>query len=278
MTMGRIFLTAIFVITLLAATVVISSESDARVGFPQKNGNSNVFAIGEELVYNVRYGFFSLGKITVTVTGSKEIGNGIIYQAKADIASYSGVPFVSLHHIYSTEMTQRFYSMWFESLERRKDVWDVMRLNFDYDRKRVLVEEGLQGNAELTDTLEIDNYYQDGLSLFYFARGFIGTDENVSIPTLVNKDVVTTDFVFNGQRTSRKSKGVDYPVDVIELTGRANFSGIFGMTGAFRGWFSNDDAAIPIEAKVRVLIGNVTIELIEWNRPGWNPPKYASNN
>ncbi len=275
--MGRIFLIAICIIALVTSAAVISSEPDATVTFPQSNGNAHVFKIGEELVYNVRYGFISLGKITVTVTGSKETSNGTLYQATADIASYSGVPFVSLHHIYSSEMTPRFYSMWFESLERNKDEWDVMRFNFDYDRMRVLVEEGLQGNEELTDTLEIDNYYQDGLSLFYFARGFIGTDENITIPTLVNKDVVTTDFVFNGARTSRKSKGVDYPVDVIELRGRANFSGIFGMTGAFRGWFSNDDAAIPIEAKLRVLIGNVTVELIEWNRPGWNPPGYASN-
>ncbi len=275
--MGRIFLIAICIIALVTSAAVISSEPDATVTFPQSNGNAHVFKIGEGLVYNVRYGFISLGKITVTVTGSKETSNGTLYQATADIASYSGVPFVSLHHIYSSEMTPRFYSMWFESLERNKDEWDVMRFNFDYDRMRVLVEEGLQGNEELTDTLEIDNYYQDGLSLFYFARGFIGTDENITIPTLVNKDVVTTDFVFNGARTSRKSKGVDYPVDVIELRGRANFSGIFGMTGAFRGWFSNDDAAIPIEAKLRVLIGNVTVELIEWNRPGWNPPGYASN-
>lgn len=152
-----------------------------------------------------------------------------------------------------------------------------MRLYFDYDHMKVLVEEGVPGNEELTDTLEIDNYFQDGLSLFYFARGFIGTDENRTIPTLVNKDVVSTDFVFNGERTSRKSKVVDYPVEVIELTGSANFSGIFGMTGAFRGWFTNDYAAIPIEAKLRVLIGNVTIELIEWNRSGWTPPKYANN-
>lgn len=277
MRMGRIVLVVSCIIALFAAGAVIPSDSDTPVSFPEQNGNTSVFAIGEELVYNVRYGFISLGKITVTVTGSKETSNGMIYQASAEIASYSGVPFVSLHHIYSSEMATGFYSLWFESLERKRNEWDVMRFNFDYDGMRVLVEEGLQGYEELTDTLEIDNYYQDGLSLFYFARGYIGTEENITTPTLINKDVVTTDFVFNGARTSRKSKGFDYPVDVIELRGQANFSGIFGLTGAFRGWFSNDDAAIPVEAKLRVLIGNVTVELIEWNRQGWNPPRYASN-
>jgi hypothetical protein len=275
--MRRILISAIVLVLLGTASSPYSGETDIDLLFNGNTGNRKVFEIGEELVYNVRYGFISLGKITVTITGVKETSNGPLYQATADIASYSGVPFVSLHHIYSTEMNPSFYSMWFQSLEKNKDRWDLMRLHFDYDHMKVLVEEGLIGNEELTDTLEIDNYFQDGLSLFYFARGFIGTDENLTIPTLVNKDVVTTDFIFNGERTSRKSKVVDYPVEVIELTGRANFSGVFGMTGAFRGWFSNDYASIPIEAKLRVLIGNVTVELIEWSRSGWTPPKYAND-
>ena len=275
--MGRLFVSAILIALLWTVSLPYSKKSDIDLAFDWKAGNENVFKIGEELVYNVRYGFISLGKITVTITGVRETSNGPLYQATADIASYSGVPFVTLHHIYSTEMNPLFYSEWFQSLEKTKDRWDLMRLYFDYDHMKVLVEEGVPGNEELTDTLEIDNYYQDGLSLFYFARGFIGSDENRTIPTLVNKDVVTTDFVFNGERTSRKLKVVDYPVDVIELTGRANFSGVFGMTGAFRGWFTNDYAAIPIEAKLRVLIGNVTVELIEWNRSEWTPPKYANN-
>ncbi len=275
--MGRfILLNTVLITVLWGAAILISSEPESRVAFPQTGGNPGVFVIGEELVYNVRYGFISLGKITVTITDANESGNGTLYRAKANIASYSGVPFVSLHHIYHSEMTPSFYSIWFESLEKNRDTWDVMRFNFDYDHMSVLVEEGTQGKEEITDTLEIDNFFQDGLSLFYFARGFIGTDENITIPTLINKEVVTTDFIFNGERGSKKSKAVDYPVEVIELSGRANYSGIFGMTGAFRGWFTNDEAAIPIEAKLRVLIGNVTVELIEWNRPGWNPPKYAN--
>lgn len=236
-----------------------------------------MFTVGEELVYNVRYGFINLGRITVKITDAIYTQYGVRYRATADIASYPGVPFVSLHHIYSTEIDPEFYSRWFESLERKRDRWEVMRYNFDYDRLSVVIEQGWQYEEKVTDTLEIPTFVQDGLSLLYFARGYVDTDRNLTIPTLINKELYTTDFVFNGQRTSIKSKAVDYPVEVIEFSGRANFSGIFGMTGAFRGWFSSDEAAIPIEAKLRVLIGNVTVELIEWNRPEWTPPKYANN-
>lgn len=277
MTKGRFILSVLFLAAIGGISLLISSEPVDEFSFSGKNGNTRIFAAGEELVYNVRYGFISLGKITVTIKETKETENGTLHMANADIASYSGVPFVSLHHIYSSEMTSEFYSICFESLEKNRDKWDLMRFKFDYDQMKVEIEEGVQGSEEVTDTLVIENYLQDGLSIFYFARGFIGSDEDITIPTFINKDIVTTDFSFNGDRSSIRSKVVDYPVDVIELRGRANFSGIFGMTGAFRGWFTNDDAAIPIEAKLRVLIGNVTVELIEWNRPGWNPPKYASN-
>jgi hypothetical protein len=250
---------------------------DATAYAAASAGNPGVFAVGETLVYNVRYGFISLGRIVVTITDVVETPEGPMYRANADISSYSGVPFVSLHHKYATNMASGFYSLWFESQERQKNTWDVMRFNFDYDRMQVVVEEGGEDTVAVSDTLEIDTYYQDGLSLFYFARGYVGSDREMTTPTLINRDVVTTDFMFNGGRTSRKSKVTDYRVDVLEFSGRANFSGIFGMTGAFRGWFTNDEAAVPIEAKLRVLIGNVTVELIEWNRSGWEPPRYTSS-
>jgi hypothetical protein len=66
---------------------------------------------------------------------------------------------------------------------------------------------------------------------------------------------------------------VDYPVDVVHFDGNMDFVGIFGLTGGFEGWFSNDEARVPILAKMKVLIGSVTVELMKWTRPGWNPPR-----
>jgi hypothetical protein len=64
-------------------------------------------------------------------------------------------------------------------------------------------------------------------------------------------------------------------VDVVHFEGRADFEGIFGMTGDFEGWFSNDEARVPILAKMKVIIGNIRIELTKWNREGWKPPKFV---
>jgi hypothetical protein len=65
---------------------------------------------------------------------------------------------------------------------------------------------------------------------------------------------------------------VDSPVRVIEVEGTTTVEGIYGMTGGFRGWFSDDSAAVPIKGRLKVLLGEVEIELTTWNRKGWNPP------
>jgi hypothetical protein len=278
--MVKAFVAVALATALYAGVPNWGGDSEHEVSMLFRSGNSQVFEIGEQLKYNVRYGFISLGSITVTVYDTVDAYGGVEYLARADIKSYSGVPFVNLHHIYFSRMSSMLFSNHFEGLEKSKNAWLIMRYSFEYDSMRVIIEEGEQSSeTRITDvdTLSINGFFQDGLSLLYFARGFVASDLTPTIPTLVNKDIVTTEFRFNEKRTSKKSKAVDYPVDVVEFSGKANFSGIFGMTGAFRGWFSGDIAAIPIEAKLRVLIGNITVELIEWNRPGWIPPRYTND-
>jgi hypothetical protein len=60
---------------------------------------------------------------------------------------------------------------------------------------------------------------------------------------------------------------------VVKFDGKLDFTGIFGLSGEFEGWFSNDEARVPILAKMKVLIGSVTIELMSWKRKGWAPPR-----
>ena len=127
---------------------------------------------------------------------------------------------------------------------------------------------------EKRDTLPLDTLYQDGLSLFFLARTYVMTKQRVSIPTVVSEKRGVTYINFTTERTKEEIDAVKYPIDLIHFEGEAGFVGIFGLTGGFEGWFSNDNARVPVIAKMKVLIGNVRIELIEWKRQGWTPPRY----
>ncbi|HED05950.1 MAG TPA: hypothetical protein ENI61_04625 [Ignavibacteria bacterium] len=104
-----------------------------------------------------------------------------------------------------------------------------------------------------------------------------GKDTSVNLPCFVNEKKVYTHINFYKNVVPISIDAVNYKISSVKIDGTTNFISIFGLTGHFEGWFSNDDAAIPLLAKMKVIIGNVTLELKKWNRKGWIPPEYAKN-
>jgi hypothetical protein len=154
------------------------------------------------------------------------------------------------------------------------------RLRFDYENKRAFLEVGKklpteERKPDSIDTVTVADHCQDGLSLFYYAREHVREQSQVHVPTLIERKQESTYINFMGKHTEAEADGVEYPVDVVEFDGKADYVGIFGLTGGFRGWFSNDDARVPILARMNVILGSIKIQLMRWNRPGWLPPKYV---
>ena len=237
----------------------------------------SVFQVGEELTYNVSYASFDIGQVRIALV-DKTTRDGITYyRATAHIDSYKGVPFVNLHAIYEDSIPQQIYSSWFRSRHKNDPEWDYFTYTYAYPKKRMYIKQGRWGSmkVEKRDSLQLDTLYQDGLSLFYFARVNVLTKQKINIPTVVNEKKGTTLIDFTVQREHDEIDAVKYPIDLVHFKGEAGFVGIFGLTGAFEGWFSNDAARVPIIAKMKVLIGNIRLELMKWKRANWNPPKYV---
>ena len=256
-----------------AASGRAESTAEANVDMAAPSG---MFFVGERLEYEVSYSIFSLGTVKVEIVDTAQRNGATVFRAKALMDSYSGVPFVNLHWIFYSEIDPHFYSHFFSGVDN-KDTNNVSYsdYSFDYPRDRVFVERGIRQQhdsaTKTTDTISCT--YQDGLSLFYYARGNVHSNEPENIPTFVNEKKVNTYINFTNKKTSTEIDAVKYPVETIEFDGRADFVGIFGLTGGFSGWFSNDDAAVPIVAKMKVILGSIRLELVKWNRPGWVPPR-----
>jgi hypothetical protein len=241
---------------------------------PRPGAGGFEFAVGEELVYNVRYAFLDLGQIKITTVGKRTADGKECVFTRALIDSYRGVPLVDLHAVFESTIDPLIYSRRFVGKIKQDDAWDFSRYRFDYDRKRVIIEMGGKDTVvSRVDSVEVQAPHQDGLSLFYFARDGLMSGKEMNVPTLIKEKKGNTYLAFTGGRTSADIEAVEYPVDVLRFDGTMDFIGIFGLTGDFEGWFSNDDARVPIKAKMEVLIGSVTIELMSWKRPGWTPPR-----
>src|SRR5512140_1288888 len=242
--------------------------------FGQAPPPSHVLSEGEELVYNVRYGFFNLGSVRIRTLQRQASASTVAYYCKAFIDSYPKVPFVDLHATFESTMDSTIFSQFFIGRTKQDDWWSYSRYTYDASHQRSIVEIASKDTIiDKRDTLSVDGAYQDGLSLFFFARDRLFAGKTIDIPCIVTEKKVKTRIDFDGRRDAVEIDAVDYPVDVVGFEGTADFTGIFGLTGDFSGWFSNDDARVPILAKMKVIIGSVTIELMQWKRPGWNPPR-----
>lgn len=265
----------IFILLLLFSLIIICSGSTNYSDHLGNNSKQKSIRVGEDITYVVKYLAFEIGEIRLKVISSITENNDTIYNAIAYINSYEGIPFVDLHQIYETTFDQKQNSRYFKGTIIKEDTTFTIYM-YDKNKKTIHVKKGRENSKEIwADSLaKADREYQDGLSLFYYARMRTGTQKKAIVPVFINEKFEKTYINFYKETEDQDIDAVNYDIDCVYLDGETEFRGIFGLTGYFEGWFSNDQFAIPIIAKMQVIIGSITLELKNWNKKEWMPPRY----
>ncbi len=250
--------------------IVLFLISISTIAFPQ----SKVLAEGEELTYIVYYGFIKLGEVKMKVTGKKTENEMIVYSSKSTMKSYSGIPFVSLNSIFESDMVfdgKEVFSNRFKAIEYKEESTVITEYKFNYDSNFVHVYKNNGGKVERDERIGFnDNIkFQDGLSLFYNARLNSFSSENFLVPVFINETETSVNYFFASKADEISISLFDDDVNSVRCDGTANFTGVFGLTGEFAGWFSYDEFRIPLKSQLNVIIGNVTLELDSYKRIGW---------
>ncbi len=249
---------------------------------PSPQCNSSVICPGEELTYEVTYMNVHLGQVRLKTSASTLENGQIRYHAVAYMDSYEGVPFVDLHAIDKTIMDSTFFSTGFVGYEKKDDQWKVEKSHYNLPAHQIVVEKYMQKTLRSEpmppsrfDTLRLnDGFIQDGLSILYYARAMAHSHKDLTTETLVYGKMGRTILYMKDIKPAYEEIEAleGRRIQVLPFEGKAEFEGIFGLTGDFKGWFSADRAAVPIKAEMKVLVGSVKLELIKWKRDGWNPP------
>lgn len=234
------------------------------------------FEVGEELTYVVKYSVMKLGEVRLKIKDKKIINGKTYYVTYAYIDSYSGIPFVDLHQIYESYVDEKIYSHFFRALILGDKYTAYTEYEFNYTKSRIHVKKGKVNPPQVwTDsTTSADKKYQDGLSIFYYARMMSGQDKSVDVPCFVTEKKVYTKLNFYDKIEGIYNDAVNSEVACFKLDGETDFVSVFGLTGYFEGWFTADDASVPIMAKMKVIIGDITLELKSWKKKDWIPPRY----
>ena len=238
-----------------------------------------ILDVGEELNYRAYFGFIKLGEVKFKITSSYTEDKKNFYNAMATIKSYEGIPFVTVNFIFETTMekekdevfSQKFYSSEFKDKSITREEY-----KFKYNKKVIEVKKETDDNIDKEYKVNIDENtkYQDGLSIFYNARLQSFTNKNYIVPVFINQQQSSVRYSYNVNQDAVSSDLVDYDMAVVKIAGVADFVGVFGLTGEFVGWFSDDKARVPIKAQFNVKIGSISLELYSYKKSNWKPPVF----
>ncbi len=238
---------------------------------------AQVLEPGEQLEYRVSYIGITLGYIKLSTEQADVVRGNAVTKAKVYIDTAPGIPFVEFHSVFESWIDNSvLFSQQFLASTKSKEGWEYDRYDFLYPDNKIHITSGIKEvkKNEVDIITPSNKKWNDGCSLFYAARQMLLSGRSVSIPTAIMSDTSRTLIDFkNIQKESIEIDAVKLPVKTIFFKGEAKWKGIYGLEGNFEGWFSDDNARIPIKAKMKVLVGKVNIELTKWTRKGWNPPQ-----
>jgi hypothetical protein len=240
--------------------------------------SADMIQTGEELFYDVTYLNIKLGTIKIITLADTTYQGEKVYHSKVYIQSNPNIPFYSLKSIFNSYMdTSLSEGRYFESNSKEQDFeWGFQKITFRDKRAKSadMKVEKWYDKEKINDS----TYYSigkviDGSSLFFFARKNSDRTFNAKVPTIMDMTVGDTKIKFTGKTEKVKIDAIKYPVNTYYVEGKCEWVALYGLGDKFQGWFSCDEAKIPIKAKMNVYIGSVVIELKNWKRTNWNPPK-----
>ena len=240
--------------------------------------SDSVVQTGEELTYEASYLFFKIGAVKFHVLGRTVYDSIPAYELRAEIDSYSGIPFVNLHAIYITYADAKTLMCIFASnSQKESDGWLYTSCNLHYANRKADWQQSKNGVLMKNIEYSLDRSYTDGLSFFYYLREVSktanGRKTTLTIPIVVDTVRSSVVLTINEKKEPCDLTAFKFPIESYRMSGHVNFTGFFGVTGGFTGWMSADSAEVPLKGDVNVILGSVVVKLKDIRRNGWVPPR-----
>lgn len=233
-----------------------------------------VFKDGEELFYDVHYSFINVGWARFST--EKVTGKIDTYICRSELKSNDALPFVSVHYKFESLLRinkGKIEPLNYSAKEFKDDKSSELTYVFNYDSGFAAIKKtGYDGNIEYERKQTLNANYQDGISIFYDARYKSFQSGKRDAIVLMNNDSIGLNYDYNLKRDGISIDEVKDDVACISLKGYTNYQLVYGLTGDFAGWFTDDGARVPVKANLNVKIGKVVLELVKWNRGNWKPP------
>jgi len=216
--------------------------------------------------YEVRYGFLNLGSVVVT-TADTVINDRPLRHIKTIMITNNRLPFVGYkeYHYHATlaiEDTAIYTTRhWVDKIHR--DYYPYNYYDFDYPNQKIISFE----IEDKRDTLDLTGIVYSGPELFQLSRLGSGSYNRETYNIVIDQQIQEIFVDYTGETQLLKSAAFNGDrVEVLRSNGTTILKGPFGFSGDFQAFHQNDAMRLPIEARLSVWIGNVSVRLVEYKK------------
>jgi len=247
----------------LMITIVVINSKPAKAEEVKFN-----FMVGEEFAYKVRWSFIRLGTLKLVVKDTSRIDGELVYHTQLFIDSNPLLFFVNMHNVYNSYLDEKFRLRLFTAEERIDDILYETVYKFNYQDSTIKATYTNIENPEevLQKEMSIDELLLDGSSLIFYARSRVHNEITESLTTFFEAKKGKVQINFKGKGGNQRISSFEDPIETYYVDGVMDATGIAGITGPFKGWFSTDRQRPPVKAKLKVFIGYVTVDLENWKK------------
>jgi hypothetical protein len=251
------------IMVLLVATI---SSNQLRAQVP--DCKQSLRGEKEILRYKVRWGFIRLGTVVLT----QEPFNEQTVKMRMEVHSAEGLPFINVHFTNESIKNLDSPALFLETITSGRDTSERSVFLYESDLSKILMQDYADGKIRRSDSLQCDRACFDALGLLMLSRLLVFDQRSLTVPTLNDYSIGETELRFTGLTECVRTPAFNTAVRCRRVDGTANWIGktFAGMQGPFTGYFSDNSAAVPIRAEVKIFLGSIVLELESFERAGWN--------
>jgi hypothetical protein len=222
-----------------------------------KSNGEPVFKVGERLDYRMRYGFITAAEASIRVeeTTAQFDNNPVFHLVAEGRTAGSFNIFYKVRNRYDSYVDKKTMAPYLytenirEANYRRND-----KARFYQDEKKVVSNNG---------TFKSSGQIFDVVSAYYFARNLnittLKEGDSFSLDYFLNDGISKMDIQYVGKEVVKTSLGY---IRCIKFSPSIQPGRIFRKNSKLYLWITDDANRIPVKAHVEILVGSVTLELI----------------
>ena len=233
----------------------------------------DVYSPGEELVYNVSYLGIELGKIKIESLDEDSLNGLSCYKTIIHINTYPDIPFIDFRVIYrewidkSLHFSQKFITNTYYD----ENDWGYGEINYNYKDGNIKIKSWRHDEIEFEKFLATKKKWCNGLTMIFIMRKYANEKKSLRVPVTLNNDTTIAWLHLSAKKEMVYVESMQKEISCFYTQGKIGKTSLYGLGGDFEIWFSDDDARVPVLAKINIVIGSAVVELQSWKRKDWKP-------